>query len=184
MPIGRNELCPCGSGKKFKRCHGAVIAIKPAANSATQPATRQCGSCTACCDGWVKGVIDGHEMKPGTPCHFRGESCCSIYATRPQDPCKNFMCGWIEAASPFPEQFRPDRIGVIIVRKQWRGRAAYVLTSAGRDPDEAILAWMRAFSVRNALPFFYEQSREWTAFGPPEFQIEMLQRLERNECLW
>ena len=21
MKIGRNELCPCGSGKKFKRCH-------------------------------------------------------------------------------------------------------------------------------------------------------------------
>ena len=21
--IGRNELCPCGSGKKFKRCHGS-----------------------------------------------------------------------------------------------------------------------------------------------------------------
>ena len=20
--IGRNEPCPCGSGKKFKRCHG------------------------------------------------------------------------------------------------------------------------------------------------------------------
>ncbi len=20
---GRNELCPCGSGKKYKRCHGA-----------------------------------------------------------------------------------------------------------------------------------------------------------------
>ena len=20
--IGRNELCPCGSGKKYKRCHG------------------------------------------------------------------------------------------------------------------------------------------------------------------
>ena len=20
---GRNDLCPCGSGKKFKRCHGA-----------------------------------------------------------------------------------------------------------------------------------------------------------------
>jgi preprotein translocase subunit SecA len=24
--IGRNELCPCGSGKKFKHCHGALIA--------------------------------------------------------------------------------------------------------------------------------------------------------------
>jgi preprotein translocase subunit SecA len=22
--VGRNELCPCGSGKKYKRCHGAV----------------------------------------------------------------------------------------------------------------------------------------------------------------
>jgi preprotein translocase subunit SecA len=21
--IGRNQLCPCGSGKKFKHCHGA-----------------------------------------------------------------------------------------------------------------------------------------------------------------
>ena len=20
--VGRNELCPCGSGKKFKQCHG------------------------------------------------------------------------------------------------------------------------------------------------------------------
>jgi preprotein translocase subunit SecA len=20
--VGRNELCPCGSGKKFKNCHG------------------------------------------------------------------------------------------------------------------------------------------------------------------
>lgn len=23
-PVGRNELCPCGSGKKFKRCHGTL----------------------------------------------------------------------------------------------------------------------------------------------------------------
>ncbi|MEY4548375.1 MAG: hypothetical protein RL685_4570, partial [Pseudomonadota bacterium] len=23
--IGRNDPCPCGSGKKFKACHGAVL---------------------------------------------------------------------------------------------------------------------------------------------------------------
>ncbi len=23
--IGRNELCPCGSGKKYKKCHGAMV---------------------------------------------------------------------------------------------------------------------------------------------------------------
>jgi preprotein translocase subunit SecA len=22
--IGRNEPCPCGSGKKYKHCHGAL----------------------------------------------------------------------------------------------------------------------------------------------------------------
>ena len=22
--VGRNELCPCGSGKKFKHCHGTI----------------------------------------------------------------------------------------------------------------------------------------------------------------
>ena len=23
--VGRNELCPCGSGKKFKQCHGVLV---------------------------------------------------------------------------------------------------------------------------------------------------------------
>jgi preprotein translocase subunit SecA len=23
--VGRNEACPCGSGKKFKHCHGALV---------------------------------------------------------------------------------------------------------------------------------------------------------------
>jgi preprotein translocase subunit SecA len=23
--VGRNEVCPCGSGKKYKHCHGALI---------------------------------------------------------------------------------------------------------------------------------------------------------------
>ena len=23
--VGRNDLCPCGSGKKYKNCHGAAV---------------------------------------------------------------------------------------------------------------------------------------------------------------
>lgn len=26
--IGRNDLCPCGSGKKFKQCHGAAAVVE------------------------------------------------------------------------------------------------------------------------------------------------------------
>jgi len=177
MPVGRNDPCPCGSGKKYKNCCGAVIPLRAAAG-------RQCGTCTACCDGWVKGTIEGHEMKPGQPCFFRGEGCCTIYDRRPADPCRSFVCGWLQAQSPFPEEFRPDKLGVIIIPVRWRDKIAYILRSAGRDPDEALLGWMREFSIRTSRPFFYEQRGERYGFGPREFQVEMLARLERDERLW
>ena len=25
--VGRNDPCPCGSGKKYKKCHGANVAV-------------------------------------------------------------------------------------------------------------------------------------------------------------
>ncbi len=77
-----------------------MIALQPAARDAPGGITRVCGTCTACCDGWVAGTIYGHEMKPGTPCHFRGEGCCTIYDKRPLDPCRKFVCGWLAADSP------------------------------------------------------------------------------------
>jgi preprotein translocase subunit SecA len=33
--IGRNDVCPCGSGKKFKKCHGAVDAAADENEDAT-----------------------------------------------------------------------------------------------------------------------------------------------------
>ena len=181
MSVGRNDPCPCGSGKKYKRCCGAVVPINPVP---VAHGARQCGTCTACCDGWVKGTILGHEMKPGQPCHFRGEGCCTIYERRPIDPCRKFICGWLQEGSPFPEEFKPDRLGVLIIPVRWRTKTAYILRSAGRDPDEALLAWMREFSLKTDRPFFYEQTGERFGFGPREFQIEMLARLERGERLW
>ena len=177
MQAGRNDPCPCGSGQKYKKCCGSVIPLKASAQ-------RECGTCTACCDGWVVGTVRGHEMKPGQPCHFRGEGRCTIYETRPQEPCRSFVCGWLAPGSPFPESFRPDRLGVMIVRTRWRGAPAFILRSAGRDPDEALLGWMRELSARTRAPFFYEQRGERFGFGPPAFQQEMLTRLESGERLW
>src|SRR2546427_4982612 len=156
MRVGRNDPCPCGSGQKYKRCCGAVIALRPA--------RRQCGTCTACCDGWVAGN--------------------TIYAQRPVEPCRNFVCGWLMPDSPFPEEFRPDRLGVMAVPTRWRARPAFILCSAGRDPDERLLEWMREFSSRTGAPFFYEQRGERFGFGPPEFQQEMLRKVENGERLW
>ncbi len=179
MATGRNDPCPCGSGRKYKKCCGAVIALEPATR-----AQRRCGECTACCDGWVAGTIRGHEMKPGVPCHFVRAAGCSIYEERPESPCRNFVCGWLAPGSPFPDEFRPDRVGVIIIRVAWRGRPAYLLRSAGRDPDERLLEWMRGLSVQTGHPFFYEQAGEKLGFGPAAFQQDMLEKARRGEPMW
>ena len=73
---------------------------------------------------------------------------------------------------------------MMIVATKWRGRPAYILKSAGRDPDEPLLRWTRAFSVERGAPFFYEQAGERFGFGPPQFQHEMLAKLESGERLW
>jgi len=177
MSVGRNDPCPCGSGLKYKKCHGAVIHV-------AQVAARQCGECTACCDGWVAGVIEGHEMRPGTPCHFRGDHCCTIYERRPQHPCRNFICGWLQPGGPFPDDWRPDKLGVMVIPMKWRGQEAYVLRSAGRDPDAGVIGWMEVMSTRLKRPFFYEVGGERFGFGPPEFQQEMAERVARGEVLW
>jgi preprotein translocase subunit SecA len=31
--IGRNDPCPCGSGQKFKKCHGAALEDENASDS-------------------------------------------------------------------------------------------------------------------------------------------------------
>ena len=31
--IGRNDPCPCGSGKKYKQCHGVQLSGAPDANA-------------------------------------------------------------------------------------------------------------------------------------------------------
>ena len=192
MSVPRNDPCPCGSGKKYKKCCGSVIALQPVATAARglqkgaplAASGRSCGTCTACCDGWMAGDIFGHEMKEGQPCFFRGDKCCTIYERRPESPCRTFICGWLQRGSPFPEDFRPDQLGVLIAPIRWRGEVAYILRSAGRDPDEALLEWMRSYSERSGRPFFYEIAGERFGFGPMEFQLEMQQKLQRGEKLW
>lgn len=178
MSPGRNDPCPCGSGRKFKKCCGAVIPVVDARGR------RTCGECTACCDGWVEGTIRGHEMKSGVRCFFVGAGGCSIYEERPRSPCRTFVCGWLLPDSPFPEAFRPDRLGVMIIPLAWRGGPAWLLKHAGRDADTALLDWMRAFSLRTGQPFFYEQAGEKFGFGPLAFQEEMLAKAGRGEPMW
>jgi hypothetical protein len=186
MSAGRNDPCPCGSGKKHKKCCGAIIPIarEMAPNLATPNQARACGSCTACCEGWLAGNIHGHEMKPGVPCHFMRPGGCSIYESRPASPCKTFICSWARAGSVLPDEFSPQRLGVIVIDVRWRDRPAFLLKAAGTDPDETLLSWMAAYSRHTGTPFYYEQRGEKLAYGPPEFQADVMARAQRGEALW
>ena len=35
--IGRNDPCPCGSGKKYKKCHGAPVAVAAGSDKSSHP---------------------------------------------------------------------------------------------------------------------------------------------------
>jgi Flp pilus assembly protein TadD len=50
---GRNEPCPCGSGKRFKHCHGAVAAASPAAENRAVQAPSS--------DALVARAIEAHQ---------------------------------------------------------------------------------------------------------------------------
>jgi hypothetical protein len=54
---GRNDPCPCGSGKKYKKCHGAVSSgggdeIGVTANKPKPPKTR---------DGFAAAELDAES---------------------------------------------------------------------------------------------------------------------------
>ncbi|GEM_PF-299648 len=184
---GRNTPCPCGSGKKYKRCCGSDNGLpKTEKTPATSDASRRCGECSLCCEGWVKTRVLGHSIDLGQPCPYSSGHNCTIHQTRPEDPCRIFFCGWAERNSPLPEWMRPDRCGVIVLtgRSKWRGMDVDILVSAGSDPAETLLDWFKKNSLAARRPFIFQIKEAWFGFGPPAFQAEIAARASRGEPLW
>ena len=148
--------------------------------------TRQCGTCTACCDGWLRITVRGHAVYPGKPCPFSSGHHCTIYEARPQDPCRAFICGWLVAGSPLPDWMRPDRADVILLAADftWRNLPVDVAVPVGEAPKPEALEWLKAFATAQGRPLLYRIGEEWYAFGPPDFQTEMRDRIGRGEQPW
>jgi hypothetical protein len=147
---------------------------------------RICGSCTACCDGWLKIEVRGHEVRPGKPCPFSTGTSCTIYPDRPQHPCREFVCGWLAASSPLPDWMRPDRSDMIVLAANfmWHGLPVDVAVAAGARPKRKALDWLMEFGVANKRLLIYQIGEEWFAFGPPAFQAEIAARIGRGEKPW
>ena len=164
---------------------------KPSANP-----PRHCQPCTACCDGWVRMVIYGAEVYPGSPCPHSTGSGCKIYEDRPVDPCRNFECGWVKANSPLPDWLRPDLAKAMMIpdARRWQGRPVDVIVPVGRKIPPRALNWFKQFAEQHMRPMIYLEQDEGgkdyakdqnvVAYGPPEFQQEIGRLLAAGEKLW
>lgn len=145
-------------------------------------AERECRPCTACCDGWVRITVAGHEARPGRPCPHSTGSGCDDYLHRPQDPCVNFVCGWRIAGSPLPDWMKPSEARVIVLfgKTQWNGLPVDLALPVGLKVPPRALQWLKTFAQQQGRPLLYtEQVREGGqftgeqtvyGFGPPDFQ--------------
>jgi hypothetical protein len=147
---------------------------------------RQCGSCTACCDGWLKIEVYGHRIDRGQPCPFSAGHSCTIYQRRPQDPCREFICGWLAPTSPLPEWMRPDKAGMILLPAnfRWQDHPVDVAVAVGERPKTKALDWLKSFCAARKRLLIYQIGEDWYAFGPPAFQHEMHDRIGRGERPW
>lgn len=157
---------------------------------------RTCGDCTACCDGWVRITVQGHEASPGSPCPWSTGHGCKHYDQRPQKPCREFDCGWLQANSPLPDWMRPDKSKVIFLpaMRNWHGLPVDVAVPVGKRIPPRALNWLKAFAEQHGRPLIYLQhivedgvyadDPEVIAYGPPAFQADIARLKESGERLW
>ncbi len=66
----------------------------------------------------------------------------------------------------------------------WRGLPVDVVVPAGDRPKRKALDWLMRFSSEQKRLLIYQIDQDWFAFGPPAFQTEISQRIQRGEKPW
>ena len=120
--------------------------------------TKECGTCTKCCEGYLHANIRGHEMSKGKPCIFVeiGKG-CKEYDKRPYDPCKTFSCGW-KSIEEMPDEFKPEISGVIV---SWQKTEKYSIRylkihRAPSNPTVEILTWVLVYCLSKGYNLVWE----------------------------
>lgn len=119
-------------------------------------------------------------MSPGNPCRHCTDRGCAIYDNRPEDPCRRFVCAWLEADSPLPEEMRPDKAGVIVVLgKQWRGWPIIDAIPTGPEIPEQSIEWLKVYAQEVRTPMILRDylqrddryvGQRTRGYGPPAFR--------------
>lgn len=141
---------------------------------------RQCLPCTTCCEGWLYAEVNEHILKAGHACPHSMKRGCGIYADRPNDPCRTYLCSWRVAGSPLPDWMRPDLSGaIVLLSRPWEGQLVISAIPAGPEIPQKTLDWLQAYAREHRRPLiFYTRVIEngeykglkRVGYGPPEFR--------------
>lgn len=134
-----------------------------------QQQDRTCGTCTVCCEGWLKGNIYGYEMFPGRPCHFKGTNNCTIYNDRPDIPCKKFFCQWLIDYT-VPEWLKPNIAKVLITKHSVGDEEAVSIYEAGDILNVNILNYFFLEYIAGKIKNLrYQVNGQWYYVGSDNF---------------
>ena len=134
---------------------------------------RDCGGCTACCEGWLQGEAHGQKFYRGRPCHFKTENGCGVYESRPHDPCVTFKCLWLENKE-IPYWLKPNLSRVIIDRRVTKSNIPYInAREMDRVMDSKVLSWLVQYAINKELNLFYTVDQGSNCIGSIDFLNDM-----------
>lgn len=132
---GRNDPCPCGSGKRYKQCHGALaVPTAPADMPQTPEALTRQGMAAH-----QAGDLDGAER------HYR-----AVLASSPDFPPALHYLGVVLYQRSRMNEALPllDRAATLVPHEpEFHNNRGLALAAAGRD-SEAIAAYRRALALK------------------------------------
>ena len=140
--------------------------------------SRQCGTCTRCCEGWLEANILGQDLRNGKNCQFLKDSSCSIYADRPHEPCRNYTCAWLDDTI-FPDWLKPHLSNVIITKKVPDDvkLTHYTVVETGVKMDATVLNWIILWSIRENINLIYCIDGEKHCLGDEHFYNEIVSKV-------
>lgn len=135
--VGRNDPCPCGSGRKYKQCHGAL-----GADSAPSPALPPPDA-----EAIVRNALAAHQRGDldGAERGYR-----AALATLPADPLATHYLGVILYQRQRLAEAMPllERAAAAVPQEpEFHNNLGLALAAADRN-DEAVAAYRRALSLK------------------------------------
>lgn len=140
---------------------------------------RECGECTACCEGWLSGTAHGSRFYPNSPCHYLdGCNGCSIYKDRPEI-CQQFECLW-KQTNQIPGWLKPSRCGAILYQRSYYDKDGkygepgetirwWSMVECGKQLDSAVLAWTIHQTKHAGINLHYTVNRQNYYLGDDNF---------------